>query len=228
MNAGAEVTADAFNALTRGEQKLFRFGVLDSVTSQAMRKPREREALAIFSTPRVQELLGAAIPRTATKTGKARKGAEFADRPQRFGRFVDTERAMLDTRDVVRGNSMTARNLQDDLALAGMEAAQQVQGFVDMFRGSTSLWSFAQRFLEQQFQKFFGVGADAAAEAARMLFTANPQERIAIMQRIAQIMPADRMARFTELVRQIQRGIAPSAAFAGGMAGTPASGPAQI
>jgi hypothetical protein len=211
---GTEVTADAFDALSKGEQKLFRLGLLDAITAAARGKPRANEALRAFETPRVQELLSATIKRTDDVTGV------FADRPERLSRFIDFERDMQATRETIRGNSMTARNLQDDLALAGLETVQRVQSFMDMFRASTSLWNFGHMVFQWIVDRSFGIRADAARELTRMLFTANPQERVRILAWVAERMPADRMARFNELMARVQQGVAPGISAGAGV-GTP-------
>jgi hypothetical protein len=214
---GTEVTTDAFKALSKGEQKMFRLGLLDAITASARGKPRANEALRAFETPRVQELLSATIKRTDDVTGA------FADRPERLSRFLDFERDMQQTRETIRGNSMTARNLQDDMALAGLETVQRVQSFTDMWRGSQSLWQFGSRILEWIIDRSFGIRPDAAREATRILFTANPQERVRFLAWLAERMPADRMARFNELMAKVQQRVAAPGISAGaGMTGAPA------
>jgi hypothetical protein len=225
LNAGAEVTADQFAQLSPGQQKLARFGILDAVTAAAMRKPREREMLALFQTPRVQELLQTAVPKTP---GKA---AVFSDRPQRFGRYLDFERQMLDTRDTVRGNSMTARNLADDRAL---EALETVNGMKDALAAAGGALSLAHgnpfglmgivNSVGNVVSRMFGMPADTARELSRMLFTANPTEQQAIVRRLAAIMPAERMQRFNEVMRQLQARLGVPGVGAAGIAGGAAAG----
>jgi hypothetical protein len=164
----------------------------------------------------VQEPLSATIKRTDDVTGV------FADRPERFSRFLDFERDMQQTRETIRGNSMTARNLQDDMALAGLETVQRVQSFMDMFRASTSMWNFGHLLFQWIADRAFGIRADAARELTRMLFTANPQERVRILAWVAERMPADRMTRFNELMAQVQQRVAAPGVSAGaGAAGAP-------
>jgi hypothetical protein len=214
--AGTEITADTFSELTPGQQKLFRFGLLDAVSAGAMRKPKEREALAIFSTPRVQELLQAAIPRSE------RGAAAFANRPERFGRYLDFEKGMQDTRYAVRGNSATAERLQDDLALAGMEQLNRLR---DLHKGSASAWDYGLRIVQWVADRAFGLNAEAAKEIARFLFTANQAQQQDFLRRLAAIMPADRMQRFNQLLGQVAGA---GGMQAGAIVGGAASGPVQL
>ena len=112
---------------------------------------------------------------------------------------------------------MTDRNVQDALAMGGMEIVQNVQSFSNIWRGSTSLFEVGRAMLEKIVDRAFGLSADRAREMSRMLPTANPEEITAIINRLRMIMPADRMTRFNELMKAAQSA-APGVSSVGGTA----------
>jgi hypothetical protein len=224
---GTEITADTFNALeTAGEQMLFRIGLMDAIRARPQTISVARSNLEIFDSPRVSQLIRVTVPRGKTKSGT------YSDRHLRFGDYVEAERAMIETRDQVKGNSLTAQRIQDDLALGGLETVQAMQTFTDMWRGSSGLLNFGMKLLEWIVDRSFGIGNDRAAALSRMLFTANPAEQEAILGRLAAMHPAGRMARFNELMRRAQSyGVQPGIGTAAGTMGAPtpdAGGPVQL
>jgi hypothetical protein len=117
--------------------------------------------------------------------------------------------------------------VQDDLMAIATEASQNVQSFVSALRGNQSLYQLGERLLTTAWDRAFGVGADAAREGARMLFTANPAEIDAVLQQVAARMPASRMAHFNRLMEQAQQYLSASSAMTGGtLAGAPTPQPA--
>lgn len=209
---GTEITADRFNALTPGEQKLFRLGMLDALSADAMRKPTEQTALRLFRTPRVRELLGVAIKRS--------EGGVFEDKVQRFYAMLDSEGRQQLTRHALQGNSATAERLAADAALEGLESIQQVQTLGNMISGSTSAWQALMMTINRSAESLFGVTADQAAEIGRILLSGNRAEQAAVLQRLAQMAPANRMQRFNEVMGRLARhGLGPGAALGGGLAG---------
>lgn len=212
LKDNSEVAADNFLALaTEGERKLFRLGQIDSVTARGLDKSRAHDFTQVFKTPRVEALLTATIPRS--KKG----GAEFADRPQRFGRYVDAQSQMIEARNTVQGGSTTMRNAADDAAsdLLQTIALKEFTSFLNMFRSSQSTWHFGQQMLTNAIDKAFGVRADVAKNLAEMLFTADAAQRAAILDSVAQRMPRSRMERFnqimTEYTQAMERGGGPAA-----------------
>jgi hypothetical protein len=204
-----------FKTLTDEQQKHWRQGLVDALVAKLPRDVN-RSGLGIFNEERITKLLRETAP------------TETARRVGTLGRYIDFESRMPETRQTATAGSMTARNVQDDLMLAATEASQNVQRLADMFRGNQSLYQLGERLFTWVWDRAFGVGADAAREAARMLLTANAAERQAVLRQLTAMMPPDRMARFSELTRQLQTSIgAPGAAPIAGAAGMPTPQPSQ-
>jgi hypothetical protein len=193
---------DDYARLSPEKQKLARLGMLWGVEERSGGTELARNVTGIFNTPRAQELLAGIIERSGSR------GATFANRPERFGQYIDFERLMPETRNIATGGSSTARNIQDDLMQVALEASQNVETLMSVIRGNQSLHQLVFGVLEYGWNRAFGVGADAAREAVRMLFTANPAERAAVLQQVARIMPANRMAHFNTLMQQLQQSLA--------------------
>ena len=209
-----------YAALSRDEQKLARLGLLWGAEESSVGTDVARDITGLFRTPRAQELLSGIIQRTRRGSGA------FADRPERFGRYLDFERRMQETRNTAVGGSPTAQRLQDDIMHEVLQASQSVQRFMDMFKGNQSFYQLGERLLTWAWDRAFGVGADAAREATRMLFTANPLERAAVLRQVAAIMPPGRMARFNDLMQRVQQTAASSIPSVGQVgAPTPSSSP---
>ena len=199
FNENADVAVDQIRSLTPAQQKMFRLGLLESFDVYGARRGRHQDVTAMFRTPRMQQILEEAIPRTETSTGRVAFGAAFNDRPERFGGYIGNENRMTSTRDVVLGNSATAERLADDQALNSM------QGLLDRLRQQPTISGLAMRAAEKALDKLFGFRADTAASVARMLFTTDPATRDAVLQNIAARMGPSRMAQFQALLEQYQQ-----------------------
>jgi hypothetical protein len=211
----SDIGVDAFRSMeTKAQQKLFRLGLLGGYEAAAKRLPRGSDATRLFDNPRIQELLSEVIPRTETATGRAKAGATFANRPERFGGYIGDEKRMIKTRDEVLGNSKTQQRKVDDEAYDDMNALGEA---IDKFRQSGSLVNVGIKSVEAVIHKLFGMRADTAAALARSLFTANPQQRAMILARIEARMGPDRFSHFSRLIQQNQAALAPAgtAAIAG-------------
>ena len=214
---------DAYNALSSdGERKLARLGLLWGYEDATKGTDFGRQVASVFNNPRVNELIAHIGPRSE------RSGATFANRPERLGELIDLENAGTRSRDVALGGSQTAKNMMDDMALGAAEAFQHMRSALSVFRGSTSVWDLGSRVLERIIDRSFGLSADRARELSRMLLTADQNEIAMIMRRVASAMPANRMDRFTELMRQIQRYAAPGAAASANVSAQAPSGPAFL
>lgn len=199
LDDDAEVTADDFLSLAvPGEQKLFLFGLLDSARLRGDRMPHGHDFTKVFKTPRVEKILTAVIPRSQGKNDT------FADRPRRFGRYVDAQSQMIESRNTVQGGSTTMRNAADDAANEVLQAIalKEVGSFINMFSNSQSLWHFGQQILTNAIDKAFGVRADVAKNLAEMLFTADAAQRSAILDSVARRMPPTRMERFNQIMTE--------------------------
>lgn len=205
----SDIGVDAFRSLTSdGQQKLFRLGLLSGYEKAAAHMKRGADKTQIFDNPRIQELLAEVIPRSRSGS------AEFADRPERFGAFVGAEKRMIDTRNVVQGNSATAQRLRDDEAFGVMTKLSET---VERFKSSASVTMLGVRAVEQMLDKMFGMRADTAASIARMLFTANPQQRLQVLAGIERRLGRNRFEQFTRLLEEYQRTVAVAGARQGAM-----------
>lgn len=193
----SDVVADQFKGLSEGQQKLFRLGLIESFEANLGRGKRTNDVTQIFETPRVQDLLREVVPRTQTATGRVKKGAVFADRPERLGDFLANEKAMVKTRDKVLGNSATAERLSDDAKFTRQGLAQVFQNF----RSSGGLLNLTIDAVATGFNKVFGMREDVATEIGRRLLTAKPDEIERILQRLERANP-QKAARLYEFLSQ--------------------------
>jgi hypothetical protein len=205
----SDLVADQFRALSEGQQKLFRLGLIESFEANLGRKKRTNDVTQIFETPRVQDLLRTVVPRTETATGRAKKGAVYADRPERLGDFVGNETAMgRTTRDKVLGNSATAERLADDNKFTRQGLSQMITNL----RTGGGLTGVVMEAAAAGLNKVFGMREDVAAEVGRRLFTAKPQEIEAILLRLEQAAP-QKAAQFYALLSNL--GVTGTAGAAG-------------
>lgn len=188
---GSEVAVDQYRQLaTEGERKLFRLGLMDSFEQHMGRQKRTADVSQVFESPRIQGILSEIIPRS--------RGV-FADRPERFGRFLANEKQMISTRDEVLGNSKTAQRLADDNAAKGLAT------LVDTMRANPSMTGLAMQGMERILDSLFGFRADVAASIARRLFTADPVAREQLLQALERRMGATRMEQFAHLMAVYHR-----------------------
>lgn len=207
----AEVAVDQFRELaTAGQQKLARLGALSGYEKMAARRKRTDDITQIFENPRIQEILQEIIPRTETATGRVKAGAVFADRPERFGRYLGNEKSMIGTRNEVVGNSKTAERLADDAAFNSMS------GIIDEIRRSPTITALAFKGVEKALDRLFGFRADTAAFIARKLFTADPGERERLIRVLEQRMGANRTEQLTRLLSDYQRQVTQAGSIVGG------------
>jgi hypothetical protein len=182
---GADVTADQFRDLSEGQKKLFRLGMLESYETQIGRQPRANDRSRIFESPNVQELLSVVIPRTETATGRVKKNAVFANRPERFGDFIANEKRMVESGRAVVGGSPTAERMAADDKFTRQSLGQMV----DALRSSGGATGVIMEAAATGLNKIFGMREDVAAEIGRRLFTANPAERERILAQLEAASP---------------------------------------
>lgn len=204
------VAADMFHALPEGQQKMFRLGLLAGFQRRAAEMKATADKTQLFDNDRIREILRAAIPRPK------KASAEFADRPERFGGFLNDEKSMIGTRNVVQGNSMTARNLADDEAYNGMARLGETWNKI---KSSGSVAGLTINAAEAALNKLFGMRADTAAAVAQKLFTANPLERATLIDHLSRRMGRTRFEHFTQLMEQYQAQLQSPGAAAAGLAG---------
>lgn len=191
-NEEADAAIDIFSELSAEGKKLARLGFMDAIRSKAARSKRSADITQLFESPRMQEILEAMIPRDQNFGGK------FANRPERFGQFLQNEKRMIGTRDEVLGNSKTAQRLVDDQAFGQLESVNQLFG---EFAKQPTASNIAIRAMEYTLDKLFGTRADTASEIARKLLTVDPQQRTILLQRLEDRLGPSRSAQFARLMQ---------------------------
>lgn len=207
MQEESDIGIDAYRSLASdAERKLFRLGMLDGYEKKAARQSRTADTTKMFDNPRIQELLAVIVPRSD------RAGSRFADRPERFGRYLENERSMNQTRNTAFGGSPTQRNIQDDQAHNAMDSLSS------MFNGgggSGGPSAMAVKMATAAINKLFGFRADTAEHVARKLFTSDRQQVAQVLTALEKRGGAGRMEQFERLMRAHQGTAGSSATRAG-------------
>lgn len=187
-----EVSAAQYQALTVGQQRMFRMGLFGELERRIAATPRQNDVTRIFDTPQMQELLQVVAPQ-----GTA----------QRVGQFIQNEKNYLTgTRNDVIGGSPTAQRMADD------EATNQMQSLVETLRSTRSVREAAFAATQGILDRLFGFRADTAASIARQLFTANPRDLDMILQRLEARLGPNRAEQFRRAMQQYANSVAQPAA----------------
>lgn len=205
LKEGSEVTADQYAALAGNEglQKLVRLGILDGFDKRMARDRRTTDVTKWFDRPEVENILRVVIPRSKDAD------ATFANRPERFGAFIQNEQRMIGTRDRVVGNSATAERLADDQAYQGLTR------IIQDIRAEPGVVNMTMKAAEVLLDKMFGMRPDTAKAIVNRLFTADPQEQARALAAIERRMAPSRAAQFGKLLSDYQRLVSQSSAVAG-------------
>lgn len=187
----SDVLVDEMQGLSAEDRKLFLLGLLESFEGVMARRSRTNDMTKLFESPRVQQILAEAIPRSKSRLDR------FADNPERLGRFLDNESQMYATRNTVLGGSQTAKNLADDAQYDGLQQT------VEAFMQSPGLIQLGIKAAQRMLNNLFGFRADTAEAIANKLFTANPAERARVIAEIERAMARDRMELFETYMQRI-------------------------
>ena len=202
LRENSEVSVEQYRELSSGQKQLFRIGFLESLRNALGTKRPGQDVTQLFQQRRVRELMAEIIPRSRDR------GAVFANRPERFGNLIEREARMVQTRNAVLGNSMTAQRQMDDLQFAGDTLASMW----NRFRSSPSLFNMGIEAIGVGIQRIFGYNQRVALELARSLLETNPERRNQILRRLARRGGPDRFARFADLVDRSANALAVSTA----------------
>jgi hypothetical protein len=183
LKADSELTAENYQALSKYQQMLFRIGMKQGVRQALATKRPGNDVTQLFQQRRVQELMAQVIPRSP------KKGAAFADRPQRFGEYMNRQQRMVETNRKAIGGSETAERLSDD----GQFAADAVGQTANMLRGGTNA---ILEVMAAGASKVFGMRQDVAAAVAKRLVESDPSTRAAMLQQIEQRYGRDALDQF--------------------------------
>lgn len=204
MRDGAEVSVDQYRALGPGQQQMFRLGIFDAFDRQISPKDRSNNVARFFNSPKTQELLSEIIPRT-----------NMADRPERFGRFVQGENANFSNINKTIGGSPTQERIADDASYDSM------MGIIEQLRSSKSITDAAFKLTQAAADKLFGFRADTAAEIARKLLTADRGEVERTLIAIENRLGPSRAAQFAQVMNQIRATVTQSTTSATTAAAVP-------
>lgn len=188
--AEPDVGSDLFRNYAGNEsnEKFFRLGIVGAYEKQHGGKSRGTDATKFFDNPNIEALLTEVIPRSKNGT------AEFADRPQRLGRYIGNENMMTQSNRRVFGGSQTQANAVDDEAHDVLSAvAEKVK--------NPSVLKYTMQATSWALNKAFGYRADTAAELAKSLFTADERTQRQLLFRLRERMGEDRLTYFTRLMQ---------------------------
>lgn len=189
LREGAEISAEQYRELTRGQQQLFRLGFLESLRGALGKTRPGQDATLLLQQPRVQELMNEIIP-------ASRGRGVFANRPERFGEVIRREQRMVSTRNAVLGGSPTAQRQGDDIAFTG----DALRGMWDRFRSSPSLFNMGIEAVGSGIQRVFGYRQDVAIALARRLLETDRTAQNQILRRLQRRAGPDRFAQFADMV----------------------------
>jgi len=190
LREGSEVSVEHFRDLSRGQQRLFRLGFLESLRNALGTKRPGNDVTQLFQQQRVRDLMGEIVPRPAGRN------AVFRNRPERYGDLMRREGRMVQTNAEVLGNSKTAQRGQDDLNYTG----NALSTMWNRFRSSPSLFNVGVEAIGAGIQRIFAYKQDVALALARRLLEANPEARNQILRRLSRRGGPDRFSRFADEV----------------------------
>jgi hypothetical protein len=187
---GSEISVENYQALTPGQQTLFRIGLNESIRNALGRSKPGDDVTRLFQEPRVIELMREVIPRSKDKA------AEFANRPERFGEVMRREQRMVQTRNRALGGSQTAERVQDDLELAG----EVTRTLWDRVRQAPGIYNVTMEMIGAGMQRFFGYRQDVALAMARRMLEGDPVVQRQILNSLSQRGGPDAFDRFVQMM----------------------------
>lgn len=198
LKADSEITAETFDAMTPGQQQLFRVGFLRAISAARPTSRAGNDMSLLFQQQRVQELMTKVVPRSRGK------GDVFRDRPERFGRFINREANKADTRNTVLGGTQTAKNIQDDVELA----QDSVGELYSRFRQSPTLTNMIMEAFVSGGRRIFGYRKELGEALARRLMVSDPVERMKVLRDIARVKKPKEFQQFVEMLDEISQRVA--------------------
>lgn len=175
-----------------GLEKLFRLGIVGHVESKIGGR-HGADKSAIFDTQNMDRLLAHVIPRSKEA------GSTFADRPERFGRYVDAQKTQAETRNMVQGGSPTERIKADVNKFDIMSKWQEIK------ETSGSVPAMGIKAASHILNRMFGIRQDTAAYIARQLFTANKEQQRRFIAEVERRLGRNRLEQFTRLMDEYQK-----------------------
>lgn len=194
LKEGAEVSADAYRAMTAGEKQMLRVGLADALDRVMAAQKRGADVTQIFQKPNVQELLMEVGPQ---------------DQAMRFGRNIQTENTTTRTTNEVFGNSKTQQRAVDDEAFNQMgDAIEAIRSAKDAVRSSRSLTDAGFNVIKGILERVGGFRADTATALANKMFTADRAELDVIIREIEARMGPTKSAHFAAMLDRYRANVA--------------------
>lgn len=187
LTENSEVSADQFKSLTKGQQKLFRIGLDESLNNALGGSKPGTDVTQLFQTRRVRDLMNEVIPVPKSS------GSTFADRPERFGDVMAREQRMVQTRNEAMGNSKTAQRGNDD-EMFNNDAATTL---FDRFK-SMNVKDFILEEIANVGRQMFGYRTEVANELAKKLLMAGPAEQQAYLAQLQKQVGPDKFKAFMD------------------------------
>lgn len=218
LKDGSEVSADAYRAMSAGEQQMFRIGLADPLDRLMAAQKRGADVTQTFQKPSVQEMLMEVGPQ---------------DQAMRFGRNIQTENTITRTNNEVFGNSKTQQRAVDDEAFNQMgDTIEAIKTAQEAVRSSRSLTDAGFNLAKGALERLGGFRADTATALAKKLFTADRAELDVIIREIDARMGPTKSAQFGALLDRYQASVArqsaTSTAIATQQVNQPQTGPLRV
>tara|TARA_R110000822_G_scaffold62916_2_gene154844 strand:+ start:6841 stop:9291 length:2451 start_codon:yes stop_codon:yes gene_type:complete len=218
LKDGSEVSADAYRAMSAGEQQMFRIGLADPLDRLMAAQKRGADVTQTFQKPSVQEMLMEVGPQ---------------DQAMRFGRNIQSENTITRTNNEVFGNSKTQQRAVDDEAFNQMgDTIEAIKTAQEAVRSSRSLTDAGFNLAKGALERLGGFRADAAMALARKLFTADRAELDVIIREIDARIGPTKSAQFQDILDRyrasVARQSATSTAVATQQVNQPQTGPLRV
>jgi len=189
LREGSEVTAEQFRELTKGQHKLFRIGLRESIYKDRLgSKSPGDDVTKVFQKRNVQDLMSEVIPQPrSTKS-------DYYDRPERFGEVLRREARMVQHRNQTLGNSSTPQRTGDDAEYA----ANAMGELWNRFRGSPTLTNMAFEAVSSVLRRVTAYRQDVADAMARRLMSSDPAEQVKYLREIEAALGKNKFEQFID------------------------------
>lgn len=190
LDENSEITVEQFKAMTPGEKKLARIGLLDAVDKRSAGKKPGDNATLLFQQKRVRAIMDEMIP------GR-KKGPQF-------GEYMARQENMSTTRNTALGGSPTAKNLQDDAE----NAAETMGTMWDKFRSHPTLFNVGVEAISGGMRRMFGYNQAVAQAMAKRLLATDRTEQVKALAEIRMRMGQQDWDRFNVAMGRLARAAA--------------------
>lgn len=174
----------------KASQKLVRLGMYGRFMKDTAEMSPTHDVTKWFDKPRMMDVISEISPRRGQFT------------PERLGRYLDIEGPGMmygTAKRTYQGSPTAERGVYDQDAAQMFDLAEKLKG---------GKWDIIKNSVIDKLAPYFGYRKDTAATLARILFTAEPNQRLAAIQEIQRAMTEPQFQQFVALVRgQARRAI---------------------